>query len=32
MVPSATATAQLWESCRAGGDAELIRDAVRLVL
>ena len=32
MTLSDTATAQLWETFRAGGGAELVRDAVRLVL
>ena len=32
MALSDAATAQLWETFRAGGGAELIRDAVRLVL
>ena len=32
MTLSDTATAQLWETFRAGGGAELIRDAVELVL
>ena len=32
MALSDTATAQLWETFRAGGGAELVRDAVRLVL
>ena len=31
MTLSDTATAQLWETFRAGGGAELVRDAVRLV-
>ena len=32
MTLSDTATAQLWETFRAGGGAELVRDAVRFVL
>jgi len=32
MALSDVATAQLWEIFRAGGGAELLRDAVRLVL
>ena len=32
MTLSDIATAQLWETFRAGGGAELVRDAVRLVL
>ena len=32
MAYSDSATAQLWETFRAGGGAELIGDAVRLVL
>ena len=32
MTLSDTDTAQLWETFRAGGGAELVRDAVRLVL
>lgn len=32
MTLSDTATAQLWEAFRVGGGAELVRDAVRLVL
>ena len=32
MALSDIATAQLWETFRAGGGAELVRDAVRLVL
>ena len=32
MTLSDTATAQLWESFRAGGGASLVREAVELVL
>ena len=32
MTLSDSATEELWEAFRAGGGAELVRDAVRLVL